>query len=234
MKRILEICCDSLESAILAQSAGANRIELCEDLSAGGVTPSSAKIMLLKKYLDIPVMVLIRPRPGDFVYNKWEKETILENISMAKQLGVDGIVAGALNEDTSIDHDFTKVMIAATEPLPFVFHKAFDICKNDLDALSLLVGLGVKRLLTSGQKKTALEGKSNIARYLEQFGHEIEIMAGGGIRPNNLGELKKIPGLYHLHSAAKIWNKSVFQEGEKWLKVDIEQVKQMRKILDQP
>jgi copper homeostasis protein len=232
VKRILEICCDSLESAFLAQSAGANRIELCEDLLAGGVTASGAKIRLLKKHLEIPIMVLIRPRPGDFVYNQWEKETILENISMAKQLGADGIVGGALNEDTSIDHDFTKVMIAATRPLPFVFHKAFDICKNDLDALSLLVRLGVERLLTSGQKKTALEGKENIAQYIKQFGHKIEIMAGGGIRPNNLGELKKIPGLFQLHSAAKRWNQSTFQEGEKWLKVDVEQVKQMRKILD--
>ena len=232
MERILEICCDSLESALIAEKSGANRIELCEDLLAGGVTPSAAKIKLLKKHLQIPVAVLIRPRPGDFVYNQWEKETIIENIKIAKQLGADAIVGGALNMDLSIDGDFTKVMIEATRPLPFVFHKAFDVCKNDLEALNLLVDLGVNRLLTSGQKNTALEGQENIAQYIEQFGQRIEIMAGGGIRPNNMPELKKEEGLQQFHSAAKIWNESIFQENEKWLKVDAEQIKQMRAILD--
>ena len=232
VERILEICCDTLESALLAEKAGANRIELCEDLLAGGVTPSAAKVKLLKKHLQIPIAVLIRPRPGDFVYNQWEKETIIENIKIAKELGADAIVGGALNEDLSIDSDFTKVMIEAAKPLPFVFHKAFDVCKNGLEALSLLVDLGVSRLLTSGQKNTALEGQGNIARYIEQLGQKITIMAGGGIRPNNVPELKKVEGLQQFHSAAKIWNESPFQENEKWLKVDAEQIKQMRAILD--
>jgi copper homeostasis protein len=232
VERILEICCDTLESALIAEKSGANRIELCEDLLAGGVTPSAAKIKLLKKYLQIPVAVLIRPRPGDFIYNQWEKETIIENIKIAKQLGADAIVGGALNEDLSIDSDFTKVMIEAASPLPFVFHKAFDICENDLEALSLLVDLGVSRLLTSGQRNTALEGKDKIAQYVEQFGQKITIMAGGGIRPNNLSALKTVQGLHQVHSAAKIWNQSTFQESEKWLKVDAKQIKQMRAILD--
>ena len=233
MKRILEICCDSLASALIAERAGADRIELCENLPEGGVTPSAGKIKLLKKHLQIPVVVLIRPRIGDFCYSDWEIEVMLEDIAEAKALGADGIVAGALHPNLHLQRAHTKRLMEASYPLPFIFHKAFDVCKDPIIALEQLIEMGVERILTSGQAATALEGNDFLKMLLKAAQDRIQIMAGGGVRPANIGRLKEIDGMLHFHSAAKKWIQSAVNEQERWYAVDEEMVKKMRQILDE-
>ena len=203
MKNILEICCDSVQSAIFAEKGGADRIELCENLDQGGVSPSAGKIILCKKYLQIPIFVLIRPRKADFYYNNLELESMIKNIQLAKELGADGIVSGCLKVDGTIDTQQTKLLIEAAAPLPFTFHRAFDRTPNPEKALEQLTKIGVARILTSGQKNAAVEGKDLIAKLAHQAGDDIIIMVGGKVRPENIDILKQIPHLNEFHSSAK-------------------------------
>ena len=203
MKKILEIAVDSVSSALYAAQGGANRLELCENLDQGGVTPSAAKIKLIKAKVDIPAFVLIRPRKGDFLYTDIEFETMLENIRLAKELGVDGIVSGVLLADGQIDLDRTSQLVKATTPLSFTFHRAFDMCCKPEEALEQLIELGVARILTSGQEPNAIEGKENIARFLQIANGRIQLMAGGGVRPKSIHQLLEIEGLNEYHSSAR-------------------------------
>lgn len=203
MKKILEICCDSVQSAIFAEKGGADRIELCENLDQGGLSPSAGKIILCKKYLRLPIFVLIRPRKADFYYNNLELESMIKNIQMAKELGADGIVSGCLKVDGTIDVQQTKLLIEAAAPLPFTFHRAFDRTPEPHRALDQLIQIGVSRVLTSGQKVSAAEGRDLIAQLVKQGGDNIIIMAGGKVRPQNIDMLKQIPTLNEFHSSAK-------------------------------
>lgn len=240
----LEICCASLPSALAAQSGGADRIELCANLAQGGVTPSAATIKLAKKYLSIPVFVLIRPRKADFCYSDIEFEVMLENIRIAKSLGADGIVSGVLLKNGNIDLKRTQLLIKTAAPLPFTFHRAFDMCQHPLVALEELINLGVQRILTSGLKATALEGKIMIQQIIQQAKGRIHIMAGGGIRPHNIQELLVIDGLNEFHTSAKntVYSqmkfKGVTSMGSEdlsnefcWEEVDIEVVKTLKKTI---
>lgn len=203
MKKILEICCDSVASAIKAQNGGADRIELCENLAQGGVTPSAGKISLAKKWLAIPVFVLIRPRKADFLYSDGEFELMLEDIHHAKNLGADGIVSGILTTDGNLDVVRMEKLVAAAAPLPFTCHRAFDMCINANDAIEQLIEIGAKRILTSGQQPNAHLGKDNIARFAEQAKGRLSIMACGDLLPENIQEITSIPGIYEFHSAAR-------------------------------
>lgn len=200
---ILEICCDSLVSALNAQAGGADRIELCTNLAQGGTTPSAATIKLAKKYLDIPVYVLIRPRKADFCYTETEFEVMLENIQIAKSLEADGVVAGILLKNGDIDLERTRLLIAAAQPLAFTFHRAFDMSREPLVALEQLIDLGIENILTSGLQASAIGGKVMLKKLVKQANSRIHIMAGGGIRPHNIQELLAIEGLCHFHASAK-------------------------------
>ena len=244
MPYTLEICCDSVASAIAAARGGANRIELCENLAQGGVTPSAAKIKLAKARLNIPVFVLIRPRKADFLYSELEFEIMLEDIRQAKALGADGIVSGALKADGAIDEARTRQMVETAHPLPFTFHRAFDMCHSPFQAIDQLAELGVKRILTSGQQPTALQGKSNIKSFVLYAGDRIGIMACGELLPENIGALLDIQGLTELHSAARrevqsqmsytgavnMGDESV-QDEFRWQEVDEVLVQGMRDVL---
>ena len=243
----LEICCDSVASGLAAARGGANRIELCENLAQGGVTPSVAKIKLAKAQLRIPVFVLIRPRKADFLYSELEFEILLEDIRQAKALGADGIVSGALNADGTIDEARTRQMVETAGPLPFTFHRAFDMCRNPLAAIDVLAGLGVKRILTSGQQPNAEAGKANIKRFVEYAGQRIGIMACGELLPDNISALLDIEGLTEFHSAARTEIKSrmlytggvnmgdeAVQDEFRWQEVDESLVRGMRDVLSGP
>lgn len=245
MQYTLEICCDSVASAIAAARGGANRIELCENLAQGGVTPSAAKIRLAKEKLGIPVFVLIRPRKADFLYTELEFEVLLEDIRQARTMGADGIVSGALNADGTIDEARTRQMVEAAHPLPFTFHRAFDMCRDPLQAIDILAGLGVKRILTSGQQPTASAGKGNIERFVAYAGGRIGIMACGELLPDNIGELLDIGGLTEFHSAARTdihsrmeytgavnMGDEAVQEEFRWQEVDESLVRGMRDVLN--
>lgn len=206
MPYLLEICCDHLGSALAAQAGGANRIELCSALSTDGLSPNAGLLASVKKHLDIPVFALIRPRAGRFVYNALELESMLIDIHHCKAQGADGIVSGALLDDDRIDVEATAQLVAASRPLPFTFHKAFDLTPDPIAALEQLMELGVDRVLTSGQASTAVEGKLVLQALVNRGGGKVEILCAGGVRAHNLSELLGIEGLSEFHSAALIKN----------------------------
>jgi copper homeostasis protein len=199
---LLEICCDHLESALAAQEGGAHRIELCAALATDGITPSAGLLAMLTRRLSIPVFVLVRPRPGNFVYNERELETMLFDIHQCKALGASGIVSGALRSDHTIDREATATLIAAAAPLPFTFHKAFDLTPDPFAALDTLIELGAARVLTSGQMPKAVDGKTVLAQLVQRGRDRITILCGGGVRDHNLGELMTVPDLVEFHSSA--------------------------------
>ena len=161
-KYTLEICVDSVESAINAQKGGATRLELCSNLIIGGTTPTKSLFEEVRKNVNIPINVLIRPRFGDFLYSKYEIEIIKNEIRMFREMGADGIVVGILTKEGEIDLENMKSFISEAQNIPVTFHRAFDMCKNPIKAFKEIKNLGIDILLTSGQKKTALEGKELI------------------------------------------------------------------------
>jgi copper homeostasis protein len=180
---ILEVCANSYESAINAEKAGAHRIELCENLAVGGLTPNYKLAKEVISDLSIPVFILIRPRDGDFNYSKNEFEQIKKDIILFKDLGCKGIVSGILTKDKNLDINRTKELIKLSRPLEFTFHRAFDEVINPIETLHQLIKLKVNRLLTSGQMKTAIKGIDMIKKLIILSENKIKIMPGSGINP---------------------------------------------------
>ena len=197
----LEVCTPNYQSAKNAYSADAHRIELCEKLEVGGITPSYDLIKKVRETLSIKMVVLIRPREGNFVYSYQEFETMKADIEFCKKLGCDGIVAGVLNSDNTIDLKRTKTLIDLSKPLEFTFHRAFDEVINPIVSLELLVELGANRLLTSGQKPSAKEGIELLKSLKEIAQDRIIIMPGAGINPDN-APLFKDAGFKEIHASA--------------------------------
>jgi copper homeostasis protein len=197
----LEICANSYQSAKNAQDVGAHRIELCQELSVGGITPSYGLLKQVLDHLEIPVFVLIRPRSGDFVYTEYEFEIMKKDIQLCKDLGCHGIVSGILNSDKTIDIERTKVLVELSKPLAFTFHRAFDEVNNPREALEQLIHLGVNRVLTSGQKQTAEKGIHLLKELNNSADGRITILGGGGISGTNASKYKAI-GLKEIHASA--------------------------------
>ena len=244
MKSLLEICCDSEVSAKVAELAGADRIELCDNLAQGGITPSWGKVKYVKEQLNIPVFVLIRPRKADFLYSASALKIMLYDIEQLKDLGVDGFVSGALNEQGHIDLQITKQLVDAAGPLPFTFHRAFDMCADPLLAIEQLADLGVKRILSSGQFPTAQLGKENLAKFAAHANGRISIMACGELLPENIDDVLDINGIYEYHAAVRKTIKSQMQyfgsvnmgdepvdEEFSWMEVDPELVKGLKQVI---
>lgn len=200
---LLEICANSFQSAYNAQKAGAHRIELCVDLDVGGLTPSYGLIKKVIQDLTIPTFVLIRPRNGDFNYNMDEFEMMRSDIQIAKDLGCSGIVSGILNTDYSIDIERTKELVELSNPLPFTFHRAFDLLNEPIEAIEQLIDLGVERVLTSGQEYYAKAGIPLLQELKDSANGKIIILPGGGIDASN-AILFKNAGFQEIHSAALI------------------------------
>jgi copper homeostasis protein len=189
---ILEVCANSYECAINAEKAGAHRIELCENLAVGGVTPNYKLAKQVISDLSIPVFILIRPRDGDFNYSKNEFEQIKKDIILFKDLGCKGIVSGILTKDKNLDINRTKELIKLSKPLEFTFHRAFDEVINPTETLHQLIKLKVNRLLTSGQMKTAIKGIDMIKKLIILSEDKIKIMPGSGINPRNISKFTKL------------------------------------------
>lgn len=187
---IVEVCANSLESALNAQKAGADRIELCAELAVGGVTPSFGLLQLVKEYISIPVNVLIRPRSGDFTYSDMEFEIMKRDVALCRELGFNGIVSGVLSKDLTLDYERTKELIAASRPLEFTFHRAFDWVTDPVATLRQLQELQVDTILSSGQQNSSVEGMDLLNRLSKEC-KDCVIMPGGGIRDNNVVEFKK-------------------------------------------
>lgn len=199
---ILEICVDSLQSALIAQEAGADRIELCSALEIGGLTPSWGLLKQVRQQLQIRLHVLIRPRGGDFCYSEAELAVMLDDIQIAKELGADGVVIGALNPNGSINTAQCQQMIQAARPLSVTFHRAFDFCPDPFSALQSIITLGVERILSSGQEPTALQGAPLLRQLILEAAGRIIVMPGAGINANNAGELVQKTGAREIHLSA--------------------------------
>lgn len=200
----IEICCGSIQSAANAKAAGAKRIELCQNLNEGGTTPSYAAIKQCVEELHLDVFVLVRPRPGNFVYNELEIRNMEEDVRICKQLGVAGIVVGFLHEDGSIDTALTRRFVELAAPVPVTFHRAFDRCKDWKKSLEEVIACGCKRILTSGCQPTAMEGKDTLKELVRLAGDRITILAGSGVRPDNIGELIRYTGAREVHGSCKV------------------------------
>lgn len=181
---LVEVCTNSLESALNAEKGGADRIELCTALGLGGLTPSFGLLKSVRAHIKIPVHVLIRPRSGDFLYTDLEFESMLKDIELCVDLGFDGIVSGVLDHDFSVDTARVKVLKKASGNLKFTFHRAFDWVKDPISALHTLEGIGVDYILTSGQKTKAIEGLELLA-LLRQKASSCTIMPGSGVNAEN-------------------------------------------------
>ena len=197
---LVEAAVESLEGAIAAETAGADRIELCVNLDSGGTTPSETLIDAVVRAASIPVFVLIRPRAGDFVYTRPEIETMISEIALARSGGVAGIVTGALNPDRTVDVDHTSALVKAARGLPVTFHRAFDSTPSLTDALEQVIGAGASRVLTSGGAATAHEGAAAIASLVDQAGGRISIVAGGSIRAHNVSDVVRWTRVAEIHS----------------------------------
>ena len=197
----LEICANSYDSAVTAEKFGADRIELCSEISNGGITPSYGMLKRVIDNISIPAFVLIRPRSGNFVYSNQEFEIMKQNINLCKKLGYQGIVSGVLNSNNSIDSKRTRVLVELARPLKFTFHRAFD-CVNSPDiALNQLCELGVDRILTSGQAPTAEAGLKQLKRLQKKSFGKIILLPGGGINSSNVEQFKKA-GFAEIHTSA--------------------------------
>ena len=183
---IIEVCAESYESAINAELGGADRIELCKDLHLDGLTPDFEIAKKTINKLKIPVFILIRPREGDFVYSNEEFELMKQHIVKFKEMGCKGIVSGVLKSDNTIDLIRTKELIELSKPIDFTFHRAFDKIINPFNGMEQLINIGANRILTSGQKETAVEGIELIKKLNQSAKGRIKIMPGSGIKQNNL------------------------------------------------
>jgi copper homeostasis protein len=205
MNRIVEICVQGIESALASSEGGADRIELCEDLAVGGVTPSAGTMAVACRQLALPVHVLIRPRGGDFVYSKAEFDVIQHDVETAKALGAAGVVIGILQSDGTIDRRRLARLVEISRPLAVTFHRAFDDVANPLEALDALIDLGIERVLTSGGKVKAVDGLSRLAELSERSADRIAIMAGGRIIGPDIPALLGI-GLKEIHIGSAVYS----------------------------
>lgn len=182
----IEICANSYASAKIALETGAHRIELCEHLSVGGITPSRELITKVILEIGIETHVLIRPRAGNFCYSETEINGMIQDITFCKNIGCAGIVSGVLTSGMLIDITNTQKLIDAAGEMQFTFHRAFDVCKKPLKAFKQLKNLNITRLLSSGQQAKAIEGLELLKQLKTLSKDTIEIMPGGGIAPENV------------------------------------------------
>ena len=189
VRMIIEICANSFASAKAAQQAGAHRVELCTQLSVGGLTPSYGCIEKAVKELDIAVHVLIRPRAGNFIYTNQELDIIKRDIVFCNSIGCQGVVSGVLNNHNQIDLQATQELIETSKNMEFTFHRAFDIVVNPYKAIEDLKALGVTRILSSGQQQKAIDG-IQLLKELKNKVQTLQIMPGSGIDATNVMSFK--------------------------------------------
>lgn len=196
---VVEVCLAGVESAVSAQAGGASRIELCENLGEGGTTPSWGTIALVREKLSIPIHVMIRPRGGDFCYSDLEFEVMRRDVAGAVSLQANGVVFGLLTPQGHVDMERTRELIKLARPLSVTFHRAFDVAVDPLAALDDLLALGVDRLLTSGQRATAWEGRGLIRELQARANGRLHIMTGSGVNASNAAALLAATGIHEIH-----------------------------------
>lgn len=244
MSYILEVCADSVQSAVAAQEGGADRIELCSGLVIGGLSPSPALFKQIRKYTDLKIRTLLRPRFGDFCYDDYEFQTLKEEVEMFRELGADGVVIGMLNPDGTLDMERMEVLVNAAGDIGITLHRAFDVCRDPYEALEQCASLGIDTILTSGQKSSAWEGRGLLAELAEQAAGRVEILAGAGVNPGVIEKLAGCTAVRAFHmSGKKVMDSRMefrregvpmgipgFSEFEIW-QTDMEQVRRAVQVL---
>ena len=243
MSYTIEIATSDFETTKSAVEGGADRIELCANLSEGGTTPSYGTIYQCREAFDVLTYPIIRPRGGDFLYTEDEFEIMLHDVKLCKQAGCDGIVIGILYADGTIDTKRTASLIQIAYPMGVTFHRAFDRCRDPFQAIEQLIQIGCERILTSGQQSTAIEGSKLIAELNKLADHRIVIMPGSGIRKENIKMLADETGCTEFHSSLRSEIRSkmeflhpVFENSpESYMNnsIDCEDVKALKKILNE-
>ena len=195
---LVEACVDSVAGAVAAERAGAHRVELCAALAEGGTTPSAGMVAAVRERITIPLVVMVRPRGGDFVYDAGELEAMRRDIGVARDAGAEGVAIGVLARDGSVDAATLVTMVEAAGGGTITFHRAFDMCRDLPGALELLAGAGVTRVLTSGAATRAAEGIAAIAGLVRRAAGRVVVMAGGGIRATDVSPLAEA-GVREVH-----------------------------------
>lgn len=203
-KSKIEICANSVESAVKAQQAGAYRVELCAGIPEGGTTPSFGEIRMARQLLNhTKLHVIIRPRGGDFLYSPIEQEIMLHDIKVARQLGADGVVFGCLTAEGDIDVPLMKKLMNGVGEMSVTFHRAFDMCSNPKEALEQIIELGIDRILTSGREATAEIGIPLLKELVEQADGRIIIMPGCGVNASNIRKIAEETGTHEFHFSGR-------------------------------
>jgi copper homeostasis protein len=235
---LLEICVFNIATAIAAANAGADRLELCENYANGGTTPSYGFLKSVREKISIPIFPMIRPRGGDYFHSADEIAIIKKDILLCKELGFDGVVFGLLNQDGTIDKDNTARLVEAAYPLEVSFHRAFDRCKDPLEALEILIEAGCTRLLTSGQEPKVTDGLNLVKQLVNRANGRIIILPGSGLNSSNVKHIIDSTGVSEVHTSARIRVPSTtLFRNEKMLEdfdidfVDIEEIKQIKQII---
>lgn len=239
MNYIIEIATVDYSTTKSAVEGGADRIELCAGLSEGGTTPSYGTIKKCRDAFEVELFPIIRSRGGDFLYTEEEYSLMLQDALLCKELGCEGIVSGFLKRDGAIDIERTAKLVAAVYPLEVTFHRAFDRCRDPYEALEQLIQIGCQRILTSGQKPTATEGKEMIAQLVNVADNRIVIMPGSGVRADNIIELANVTGATEFHSSLRgqqtsdmDYRNAAFSEGDyRNPAIDAGEVKSLRNAL---
>ena len=196
---LIEVCVDSVASAVAAERGGAQRVELCSDLLEGGVTSSAGLMNAVRSRISIGLHPIIRPRAGDFCYTDEEYDVMCRDVEIAKASGADGVVLGVLNADGRVDLQRTRRLIELAQPLPVTFHRAFDMSADLLQSLEDVCSTGARRLLTSGGEQTCSQGVKTIAQLVKLAGNRITIMAGGGIGLDNAAKILERTAVTEIH-----------------------------------
>ena len=196
---LVEAIASTADDAVIAEAAGVDRLEVCAALSLGGLTPSIGAFATIRAATRLPLVAILRPRPSGFCYSNQEFQAMLRDADMLMAAGADGLVFGILNEAGEIDRGRCKELIDRVSPCPTVFHRAFDATPEAFRALNTLIELGVTRVMTTGHASTALQGASELRKLIEVAEGRIEIMAGGGVRPETAREIVSHSGVFQVH-----------------------------------
>jgi copper homeostasis protein len=196
----LEICAQTVEAAVAAENGGADRIELCEDLAAGGVTPREELMRQTRARVGIPIFAMIRPRAADFIYSGVEFEEMRRSVVAAKDLGMDGVVMGILSARKRVDVARTRELVELAKPLPATFHRAFDETSNLMESLEAVLQTGAERILTSGGATSAPAGAEKLAELVTAAEGRIIVLPGAGLNAENIVRVARITGAGEFHS----------------------------------
>lgn len=204
MTVLVEACVGSLDEALAAEQGGADRLELCDNLDIGGTTPNRDLILEVKRRVDIPVSMMVRPRGGPFVFTTAEIDLMRRDMDMVRELGADAVVIGVLNTRGGIDGTYTRELVARAESTPVTVHRAFDCVSDQAAALEVLIEAGVSRVLTGGGPGTALDGADALRALVQGAKGRLSIMAGGTVRGENVARIVQRSGVHEVHARCEL------------------------------